>query len=231
MCSFRTDGTELRLTEQSKTDIVVPDEENVADYYAIRHQLQELSKDLREVITHPNYSVPFLNPGRLVYITFAGVDYGWGIILNHAKKVPTNKNKGFAPPPEFDDHPQNQHILDVLLNVSAQSTSGAKDKHGNSSVPSGVRPCAAGEKGEPMVLPVLLSTVDKISAIRLHVPKDLRPLPARETLWKAVLEVQKRFEGKLPMLDPVKNMKISDKLFQDLVWVRFTCSRSLISLL
>jgi hypothetical protein len=71
-----------------------------------------------------------------------------------------------------------------------------------------------------MVIPVLLATVEKISAVRLHVPKDLRPLATRETLWKAVLEVQRRFAVSMPMLDPVKNMKISDKLFQDLVWVR-----------
>lgn len=71
-----------------------------------------------------------------------------------------------------------------------------------------------------MVIPVLLATVEKISAVRLHVPKDLRPLNARETLWKAVLEVQKRFAASFPMLDPVKHMKISGKLFQDLVWVR-----------
>lgn len=93
------------------------------------------------------------------------------------------------------------------------------DKKGLSSVPTGIRPCADGEKGEATVIPVLLSTVEKISAIRLHVPKDLRPLATRETLWKAVLEVQKRFDV-IPMLDPVKNMKISDSLFSDLVWVR-----------
>ena len=138
--------------EQSKAAIVVPDEEDVADYYEIRKQLDELNGDLRDIITHPNYSVPFLNAGRCVMVKHDGVDYGWGVILNHSKKVPTNKNKGFAPPTEWDEHPQNQHILDVLLNVSPQSTSGPKDKHGNSSVPSGIRPCAEGEKGEPMVV-------------------------------------------------------------------------------
>lgn len=134
----------------------------------------------------------------------------------------THQNKGFAPPIEFDEHPQNQYILDVLLNVSSDSVSGPKDKHGNSSVPTGVRPYVEGEKSEAMVVPVLLATVDKISAIRLHTPKDLRPVAARETLWKAALEVQKRFESSIPMLDPVKNMKISGKLFEDLVWVRFS---------
>ncbi|KAF8316179.1 antiviral helicase [Clavulina sp. PMI_390] len=197
---------ELRRTEEEKKAIVVPDEENVADYYEIRKQLDELSKDVREVITHPNYSLPFLNPGRLVFINHAGVDYGWG-------------TKGLAPNPEFDDHPQNQYIIDVLVNVHLNSSSGGpKDKHGNSAVPVGVKPCAPGEKGEPVILPVLLATVDKISSVRLHAPKDLRPMSARETLWKAVLEVQKRFNGAFPLLDPVKNMNISDKMFQDLVW-------------
>lgn len=82
---------ELRAAEERKNAIVVPDEENVADYYEIRQQLDELHKDLRDVITHPTYSVPFLNPGRLVYISHNGVDFGWGIILNHQKKMPTNK--------------------------------------------------------------------------------------------------------------------------------------------
>lgn len=80
----------------------------------------------------------------------------------------------------------------------------------------GIRPCPPDEKGDPLVIPVLLATVQKISAIRIHVPKDLRPLSTRETLWKSVLEVQNRFKDSLPMLDPVKNMKISDKMFADL---------------
>jgi ATP-dependent RNA helicase DOB1 len=91
-----------------------------------------------------------------------------------------------------------------------------KDKTGHASVPNGIQPCLPGERGEPVVIPVLLSIVEKISAIRIHVPKDLRPLSARETLWKSVLEVHKRFPDGLPMLDPIKNMKISDKMFVDL---------------
>ena len=82
---------EMHAMEERKNAIVVPDEEDVADYYEIRRQLDELNKDLRDVITHPIYSAPFLNPGRLVYISHNGADFGWGIILNHQKKVPTNK--------------------------------------------------------------------------------------------------------------------------------------------
>ncbi|KAF9511630.1 hypothetical protein BS47DRAFT_1372965 [Hydnum rufescens UP504] len=206
---------ELKRAEAQRDSIVVQDEENVADYYEIRAQLEELQKDVRDVITHPNYAVPFLNAGRLVYIKHGSLDFGWGIILNHQKKQPLNKNKGIPPPADFDNHPQNQYILDVVLNCATGSAA-MKDKTGHASVPNGIQPCLPGERGEPVVIPVLLSIVEKISAIRIHVPKDLRPLSARETLWKSVLEVHKRFPDGLPMLDPIKNMKISDKMFVDL---------------
>lgn len=50
--------------------------------------------------------------------------------------------------------------------------------------------------------------------------KDLRPLQARETTWKTVLEVQKRFETGITMLDPIEHMKIKDEKFKQLVRVR-----------
>lgn len=85
---------DLKRAEALKDSIVVPDEENVADYYEIRTQLDELQKDVRDVITHPNYAVPFLNAGRLVYIKHGTLDFGWGIVLNHQKKQPLNKVGG-----------------------------------------------------------------------------------------------------------------------------------------
>ena len=80
-------------------------------------------------------------------------------------------------------------------------------------------PCPPGQKGEPLVVPVLLSTLDGFSLIRIHLPKDLKPLQARETAWKAVLEVQKRFEKGIALLDPVEHMKIKDDKFKQLVKV------------
>ena len=50
-------------------------------------QLDELKKDVRDVITHPNYSEPFLNAGRLVHIQHNDFDFGWGIILKYTKSI------------------------------------------------------------------------------------------------------------------------------------------------
>lgn len=70
-----------------------------------------------------------------------------------------------------------------------------------------------------MVLSVLLSTLDGISHLRIHLPKDLRSIGQRETVWKSVLEVQRRTPDGIPLLDPIENMGIKDEKFKVLVKV------------
>lgn len=67
---------------------MVPDEEQVASYYDFRQQLDQMAADFREVITHPNYSLPFLQPGRLVKVKHQKLDFGWGVIVNYQKRLP-----------------------------------------------------------------------------------------------------------------------------------------------
>jgi ATP-dependent RNA helicase DOB1 len=85
--------------------------------------------------------------------------------------------------------------------------------------PGGVQPCPPGGKGTPLVVPVLLATIEGISHLRLYLPKDLRQDQARETVWKSVLEVHKRFTDGVPLLDPIQNMGIKDEKFKELVKV------------
>ena len=86
--------------------------------------------------------------------------------------------------------------------------------------PSGVKPCAQNQKGVPLVVPVLLSTIDSISHFRIHLPQDIRSEQARETVWKSVLEVHRRMPDGVPLLDPTENMGIKDVKFKELVKVR-----------
>ncbi|KAG1852891.1 NUC185 domain-containing protein [Suillus subalutaceus] len=133
------------------------DENIVATYYDYRQQLDRMAADFREVITHPNYSLPFLQPGRLIKVKYKDLDFG------------------------------------------------------------GILPCFPGNKGSPLVVPIFLSTVDAISHIRVFLPKDLRQDQARDTVWKSVLEVQRRFPDGIALLDPVQNMDIKDEKFTALV--------------
>ena len=90
--------TELREEEEKKQAIVIPDEEAVADYWEYRRQLEEMSADFRDVITHPNYCLPFLQPGRLLKVKYQKLDFGWGVIINYQKRVPAKVHNGFDLP-------------------------------------------------------------------------------------------------------------------------------------
>ena len=114
--------------------------------------------------------------------------------------------------------PHEQYVVDVLLNC-APGGSTSKDRAPTTPTPAGILPCPAGQKGDPQVVPVLLSTVESLSHLRVHLPNDIRSSQARETVWKTIQEVHRRFPDGIPLLDPIQNMQITDEKFKALVQV------------
>ncbi|EOR02115.1 ATP-dependent RNA helicase mtr4 [Wallemia ichthyophaga EXF-994] len=203
---------ELKEMEAQRDELVVPEEGAITEYYNLKKQLEDFSSDIRQAQNLPTYALPFLQPGRLVKVKHHEMNFGWGVVVNYNKRVGPAKK-----PLPVDTKPQDTYIVDVLLNCAAGS-SVPKDRNSNNADQSlTFRPCAAGEKGEAMVVPVLLSTLDGVSHIRLFLPKDLRPAQAKEQAYKSVREVQKRFPKGVAMLDPVENMNIKDEGFTKLI--------------
>lgn len=203
---------ELKEFEVQRDSLVVPEENAITEYYNLKKQLEDFSNDIRQAQNLPNYALPFLQPGRLVKVKHQEVNFGWGVVVNYNKRVGPAKK-----PLPVDTKPQETYIVDVLLNC-ASGSSVPKDRNSNNSDQSlTFKPCPLGEKGEAMVVPVLLSTLDGISHIRLFLPKDLRPAQAKEQAYKSVREVQKRFPKGVAMLDPVENMNIKDEGFTKLI--------------
>lgn len=83
---------ELRKEEDRLSSIVVEHEEDVSDYFELRKKLDEFAADFKDVITHPSYSLPFLQPGRLVTIKHLQLDFGWGVVINYQKRLPPKVN-------------------------------------------------------------------------------------------------------------------------------------------
>lgn len=83
---------DLKQEEETRSITVIPDEDQVAEYYEYRQQLDQMAADFREVITHPTYSLPFLQPGRLVKVKYQKLDFGWGVIINYQKRLPAKVN-------------------------------------------------------------------------------------------------------------------------------------------
>ncbi|KAF9647643.1 antiviral helicase [Thelephora ganbajun] len=204
---------ELQEEEEKKQAIVIPDEEVVADYWEYRKQLDEMSADFRDVITHPNYCLPFLQPGRLLKVKWQKLDFGWGVIINYQKRVPA---KGRPTPKPDEWSPHESYIVDVLVNCQ-KGSSISKNQAIVTPTPGGIQPCEPGQKGEPQVVPILLTAIEAFSHLRIFLPKDIRQQAARDTVWKSVLEVQRRFPDGIGLLDPVQNMGIKDEKFLELI--------------
>lgn len=178
--------------------IKIPNESNVASYYHIREQLDDLGKKFRNFITEPIYLTPFLQPGRMVKIQKENDEFDWGIIVNFKKQLPNNKKN------PMDS--ETNIVVDVLLHVD--------DDFDKDSVP---RPCPADKQGSVEVVPILHTLISRISSLRVYYPDDLRPADNRRAVLKTITEVKKRFPQGPPLLHPVKDMKITDSNFQNIV--------------
>lgn len=181
---------------QTHDAVLIEDESDVSDYYEIRSQLQRLGRDLQRIVAQPQYAVPFLNSGRMVQVRDKDADWGWGIVVNFSKKkVPAKPGKVSG---TFS--PDDQYVVEVLLSCAA----GASAKRSVHPLP-----CPDGEQGEMKVVPFALNNLHNFSSVRLFLAKDLRPIDARRAVQKNIEEVQRRFKGSPPLLDPVKDMRIS----------------------
>ena len=201
---------ELHDFEVQRSEMQIAEEPTIKEYYDLRAQLDTHSKDMRDVINHPNYSLQFMQSGRLVRVKYQDFDFGWGAVVNFTRRHPEHGQK-------IEDIPAQQlYVLDVLLQVADNSSSGTKSYH---ELPPGVRPVEAGEKGKMEVVPILLSCVESIGHVRIFLPSDLKSSEARNGVRKPLEEVKRRFPDGIAVLDPIENMGIQDASFKRLLRV------------
>lgn len=201
---------ELHELEAQRSSIEIADEGTIREYYDLRQQLATYTKDMRDVINHPNYCLQFMQSGRLVRIKYKDYDFGWGAVVNFTPRKPNKDEKA------EDITPQNSFVIDVLLQVADASSNGTRT---HQELPQGVRPANEGEKAKMEVVPILLSCVESIGHIRIFLPNDLKPADQRNTVRKSLDEVKRRFPDGIAVLDPIENMGITDASFKNLLRV------------
>ncbi|KAI7891668.1 rRNA-processing arch domain-containing protein [Mucor mucedo] len=207
---------EMSQLEEERDSIVVEREEEIAGYYEIRKQIDTYTQDVRDVMNHPTYALPFLQPGRLARIKYDNMDFGWGVVVSYSKVSGKGKKDPNAEP---------EYIMDVLLYCSNDS-SASKDATGHTV---GIKPAPRDNEGQLMTIPVALKAIECMSHIRLNLPKNLRNKDSLKAIYKSILEVKKRFPDNIPLLDPIKNMGIKDPAFQKLVSKIVVLEKTLLS--
>jgi ATP-dependent RNA helicase DOB1 len=200
---------DLEDMEEKRANMNISDEGTIREYYDLRKQLDAFADDVQHVVTHPNYSLAYLHPGRLVHLKYKDADYGWGVVIDQKKRKQTKSDTEVLTPHQ-------SHIVDVLVNLAEGSAVGTKSYQ---DIPPGIRPALEGENCRQEVVPMVLTCVREISHIRLKLPKDITGPDTRKSVMKNVSEVKRRFPDGIPLLDPIENMEIKDDGFKKLLRV------------
>lgn len=204
---------EKKLIElQTEADkIEIEDEDNVKEFYEIRQTLDGYNEDVRHVITHPANLLSFLQPGRMVEVMVDNKDtYGWAVVVDFAKRMSKRD-----PSAEYTDH--ESYIVNVVVNTMYADSPLNLIKPFNPRFPEGIRPALEGEKTVCAIIPITLESIRRVGNLRLFMPKDIKASGQKEVVGKSLQEVARRFPDGIPLIDPVKNMKIEDDDFTKLL--------------
>jgi ATP-dependent RNA helicase DOB1 len=79
--------SELKELETRKKATKLEKREEIEEYYDLRQHLDDYGKDYKAVIQLPTYSLPFLQPGRLVHVQDGERDFGWGAVIHFEKRI------------------------------------------------------------------------------------------------------------------------------------------------
>nr|POE85588.1 atp-dependent rna helicase mtr4 [Quercus suber] len=201
---------QLTELEQKRASMIIDSEPEVKEYFDLEKLCNTYGKQMRDYRNHPQFTAPFLQSGRMVWIKWKDYDFKWGMVVNSREEKPGKKHAKAIPPLE-------SVVVDVALFVAADSAS-LPSKLDND-LPPGVRPPAPGEKSKLEVVPVWLSTIWEISKVKVFPLKDLRSKEGKDMAKRTLMEVYRRHEaiGGIPPLDPISEMGIRDPEFKTIL--------------
>ena len=207
------------------------DEEAAGEYFRMQRQMDINREGMARIVRRPEHVLPFVqNPGRLLHVSIDGISYGWGALVSYKRR--TGTDSGGSAGRVARDSSAPMHTLDVLLACVDRHF----DEIGNGDGQDGgkraedashqgllwrgtAKHCRPTRKGDDdklvsmRIFTVDLDDIERISAVRIFVKKDLHPPEARHHVFHAVREVQRRFPEGVPLLDPVKDLKIRSEEF------------------
>ncbi|KAJ1557920.1 ATP-dependent RNA helicase mtr4, partial [Nowakowskiella sp. JEL0078] len=215
--------TDLRIYERRREEFEIPNESNLQDYHELRTQLDLFQQDARDVINHPTYCIPFLQPGRMIRIcvppalvpdgqTRESVNFGWGIVVSF-QLVQTRSDT-----PNIDLNEKKRYVVDVMLFL-APPVAQPHARMGDPKRVGGVFPVpATGEiEGELHVVPCTLEVIDAWSSIVVNLPGNVKLPEGKKRTLLIFKEIKKRFPDGIPLLDPITDMGVKDEAFVKLI--------------
>ena len=176
----------------------VEERTDVRDYLQLVDRLERERESLRQLWCQPVYVLPFLNAGRLVRVkakAAGGKDWGWGVVVRHQLLLAP---KGQRQAREKD--PAAYSVYCMLRTVPGSGRAGAD-----------FLPAGPEDAHEMSLLPILMSQLDCISAIRIVLPQDMKAAGASKQVKSSMRDVRTRLKGELPLLSLTQDMQVKDE--------------------
>lgn len=215
------------LTQAENLDLGSKDESELAkEYYKMDQQLLLTKSKVASIARKPEYVVKFLQvPGRFLDISIDGDHFGWGVLVSFKKRGGTGSGGEAGKLASMSNLPT--YTLEVLLPCVDRhfDSSGGKGKEEDASnaallwrgTQKTCRPAKQGVDDDKLismrVFTITLENIERVSAVRIFTPKAVHSPEARKKVAMAVKEVKKRFPDGVPLLDPIKDLKIRDENF------------------
>ena len=89
---------ELAEMETERDEMTMKQETTIAEYYDLKEKIAVYEQDMKDVMNHPSYCLPFMQPGRLIKIRNDKTVFDWGIVINYNKRI-----KPFVTLPSWHD--------------------------------------------------------------------------------------------------------------------------------
>jgi ATP-dependent RNA helicase DOB1 len=206
------------------------DAELAKEYYKMDQQLLLTKKKVSTIVQKPEYCVKFLQvPGRFLDVSIDDQSYGWGILTSFKKRGGDGSAGDASVLASISTRPT--YTLEVLLfcvDRHFDLTDNKAKEEDASNAPllwrgtsTQCRPAKHGIDDDNVVsmrvFSIGLENIDRISAVRIFTPPALQSPESRKKVAMAVKEVQKRFPEGVPLLDPIKDLKIKDENFTNLM--------------
>ena len=208
------------------------EENGVADYYGLYVQSTKMQEKCLRHLQQPQYMSPYLQqPGRMLQCTIQGESFGWGVLLNYKRR--TVGSAGMAGKlASSSSKNSTEYTIDVLLpcvdRKSDESTSNETLKKMKEDVGmlwrgtvTYCRPVTPKDDTSVIthrIFTTTLQSIDSLSAIRLFIPKtDVKTESGRKQIRNSMQQAQSRFPNGIPILDPIKDMKVKSSEYKQLL--------------
>ncbi|XP_044754948.1 exosome RNA helicase MTR4-like [Coccinella septempunctata] len=185
------DDYEAKLEKYNEFEI--ENEPEVESYHVLKQQLETLYIQTRKFMLEPKVLGRFLKNGRVMKVSTPEGEYDWGIVVG-CKWLKNGKKK------------DKKVEIDMLLNV-------IQDDESDSNKPA----LLEDKDGQMEIIPVDSSYVTHISSGRCNFSGDWKSKEIKKMIKPWLRKLKEDHPDGIPLLDPVKDMKINDPSLTDIM--------------